>query len=85
MTNERRTAREVFGDIVFCELAADAEIHPDTALKLLEATLDAVGDLAASDRLWLIEHVRMHAAGEHHPDRRRVFEWLGRELLEEAS
>ena len=90
MTTEPRSARDVLADVVvelvvFCDLADEHEVHPDTSVRLLEGTLAALDELRASDRLWLIERVRTLAAAEAHPDRKRALERLAGQLLEEAA
>jgi hypothetical protein len=71
--------------VVFAELGDEAEIHPDTAVKLLEGAVAEFGRLGTSDRLWLYDYVRGLVAQEAHPDRRRVLEWLAAELLEDDA
>ena len=86
MTAETRELADVLADLVLnlvvsAELADEDEIHPDTAVRLLEGTVAELQGLGASDRLWLHEHVAAAAREERHPDRRRVLLWLAGELL----
>ena len=88
MTVATQALREVLAGLVVeivvgAELAGEHEIHPDTAVKLLEGIMAALAQLGAADRLWLNEYVRALAAREPHPDRRRVLSWLAGELLED--
>jgi hypothetical protein len=68
--------------IVLAQVSSADEMHPATAMKLLDSCMRRLNQLGASDRLWLFFRVKAALASESCPHRKQVLDWLAWELLE---